>query len=291
MLTKEQHTAVVARCEGKVYQNYDRLRKRLGYFEQFAELFEDKSVVEFGCNAGFYGTVIAEYANSYLGVDRSPRYIRHANEVRMAFPELHLEFEERKVKGWLRDRQKARDRGEDVREVNAMFASFALYHFSDKEIVLLENELLPGCEIVIIQTRTQKRQAWRDHNSHKFWKVRNVEKWLERNGFAVVSHWGPERRFADTIATRALDALVSGDATNFDDDEYEYKKVTGTGVAGGDDGGLAKALAGDQDERSPANGNEYMLTEEDLGTIDILTEMARDEFEREQGSNDAEGRE
>ena len=221
MLSKREYNEIAKDMKLKVYQRFDRLDIRLRFFEQFIPLLEGKDVIEFGCNAGFYGYEVAKVANSYLGVDPSDRYIPQALVTKRFIKKFNtnVDFVKRRVKGWIRDQQKAIDSGREPYPFNAMYASFALYHFSDKEVDLIRDYVLPKCDIVIIQNRTKKRtdrkrgKEWRKHNKYRFEKTANVVKWLKEAGFECEVHWGPEKKFCDVIGrrTKAIDTPVSDD--------------------------------------------------------------------------------
>lgn len=213
MLTKQEYAKIAAKWPLKAYQRWDRLNVRLRFFEQFIPLFKGMDVLEFGCNAGMYGYEVSKVANSYMGVDPSDRYIPQAMVTKKFIKKFNpnVEFYHRRVKGFIRDQQKALERGETVPNFNAMFASFALYHFNDNEIRLIEQYVLPKCELVVIQNRTKKRtnrkkkKIWREHNTHKFYKNSNVVKYLERNGFECEVKWGLDKKFADIIGRKNVD--------------------------------------------------------------------------------------
>jgi hypothetical protein len=204
MITKEEYQEIaskwpVMKRDGRVlepYQHWQRLDFRLRYFCQYLDQFKDMDVAEVGCNAGMYGYEIAKVAKSYTGVDISERFIAEANVTKTFIEKfnVNVSFICRPVKGWLRDRQKARERGETVAPVNALFASFALYHLSDMECRLLGEEILPGCQLVLIQTRTAKRKKMSNHNSWEFWKPKQVAKYLRQYGFETEIIDGPPKK-------------------------------------------------------------------------------------------------
>ena len=222
MISKEEYKEIaskwpVMKRDGKVlepYQHWARLDFRLRYFCQFVHEMHGLDVVEIGCNAGMYGYEIAKEARSYFGVDISERFIAEANVTKTFIEKFNpnVSFLCRSVKGWLRDRQKAKGRGEGVPIYNALFASFALYHCSNAELALLEQEILPHCKLVFIQTRTAKRKKMSNHNSWKFWKPSQVSKFLTKNGFCCVINMGPpkhgsgskEPNFAEIIGRKAV---------------------------------------------------------------------------------------
>lgn len=206
MITEREHKALCRGMEGKVYQTYDRLRRRMAFAEKYVQQhFRDCAVVEFGCNAGFYSTIIAPVAASYLGVDNCERYHQQSLVLKSNLPDDehydHVGFMQRTVKGFIRDLQKAEQHqeGQSGYFYDACFMSFVLYHLSQKEVELLKWYLPRYAKVVIVQTRLRKRQQWRYHNTYRFWELPNVERFLEGLGYVVESHMGPDGAFVDTV--------------------------------------------------------------------------------------------
>jgi hypothetical protein len=94
---------------------------------------------------------------------------------------------------------------------NALVVNFALYHFSDEEIKLITEVVLPRCKIVCIQNRSEKRKNRK--NSHDFWREKNIISWLEKAGFSCELVWGNEKKsFSEVIAVRKSEATVEVEA-------------------------------------------------------------------------------
>jgi len=218
MITKQEYNAIrkawpVQKRDGKLlepYQHWKRLNFRLRYFCKYIDLFKGHDVVELGCNAGMYGYEISKVSTSYTGVDISERFIAEANVTKTFMENKNVYFVCSSVKEWCRKRRAAKLAGEAIPEYTALFASFALYHLSDKELAILETDILPSCQLVVIQTRTAKRKAMSNHNSWKFWKPKQVAAFLARSGFESEVVMGPPKpgnasngpNFAEIIARR-----------------------------------------------------------------------------------------
>lgn len=226
-LTKAEYEKIAKHWELKAYQRWPRLNVRLKYFSQFVPLFEGKDVLEIGCNAGMYMWEIAHSARSVTGVDLSDRYMAQAQITKKYIEKFNpnVEFNKMSVKDFCREIRK----GQRDANINALFASFAMYHLSDKELDAVAEYILPKCDIVIIQNRTKKRtnrkkkKGWRTHNLRHFEKNSTVIEWLEASGFECEVHWGPEKKFSDVIGRR---------------------KDAPTGDAGGDSEGEGEAASG-----------------------------------------------
>jgi len=173
-----------------VYQKRSRIEGRLPFCMKFFDRFNGKDVAELGCNAGVYGYEIAKHAKSYVGVDQGEYYIAQANITKRYIENENVSFLCGNIKDYIK---KVKDSGEMP---NALFSSFALYHFSTKEVDRIAESLLPSCSDVVISTRTQKRSPMRLYNKYKFWKPKNVAKWLQRAGFTTEIHNSPDKKFA-----------------------------------------------------------------------------------------------
>jgi 2-polyprenyl-3-methyl-5-hydroxy-6-metoxy-1,4-benzoquinol methylase len=192
-----------------VYQRWNRIETRMPTFLEHVKLFKGLNVLEMGCNAGIYGYEIAKVAKSYIGADQGKEYIKQAQETKKFFKMDNAIYVNRPIKGFVRDIQKAEAQNVMPYEINALFATFVLYHLSDKETDLLKQTILPRCKLVIIMTRTAKRSPWKKYNSMKLHKIKNVEKYLTSAGFTCKSttHYNKKKGkidFGITIAKRKL---------------------------------------------------------------------------------------
>jgi len=207
MLDKATHAKVEkiwAKLGPGVYQRWNRLETRMPLFLKYIDKFKGKNVIEFGCNAGIYGYEIAKVAQSYIGVDQGDYYIAQAQATKKFFDMNNATFKCKRVKAFIRDCQKAEERGEDTPKINAVFATFVLYHLNDKETDLIAEYLFPKCGTVVIMTRTSKRSPWRKYNGRKLHEIKNVEKYLEENGYQCESEMHVSKKFGITIATKEI---------------------------------------------------------------------------------------
>jgi len=166
----------------------------------FVDHFKGKDCLEIGCNAGLYGYVIAEVAKSYVGTDRDlgGYYTKQSAITKKYIKNPNVKFLHGKAKDFIK-----LDIAGKAPKYNAMFASFVLYHLTEKETDRIAETVLPKCDIVIIQTRTQKRSPWKNYNPHEFNKPKNVVKYLEKAGFKCETHWPKGiKRYAIIIGKR-----------------------------------------------------------------------------------------
>ncbi len=181
-----------------VYQKIKR-RHRLEFFMNFVHHFKGKNAIEIGCNAGLYGYEISQVAKSYIGIDRDigEYYIKQAAITKNYMENSNVTFMRGNVKDFIK-----KDIAGEIPPYNALFASFVLYHLSEKETDRLAETVLPKCDVVIIPTRTKKRTPWKKYNPHKFNRPENVVKYLKKAGFECEVHWPDNKKYATIVALR-----------------------------------------------------------------------------------------
>lgn len=204
MISKKQHTELEKLWlkKGAVYQRWNRLQTRMPLFLKHVGCLAGKSVLEFGCNAGIYGYEIAKIAEHYIGIDQGDYYIAQAKETRKFFDMQNARFINKRAKQFLRDQQKDFESGRPAYKINAIFATFVLYHLSDKETDIIEEWLLPRCDVAFIMTRTSKRSPWKSYNKNHFEKPANCSRWLQNAGFETMVEWNPDKKFAAIVGQR-----------------------------------------------------------------------------------------
>ena len=199
MISKELHDKLMKKWAkvqkgAGTYQKWSRMH-RLEFFLKYIDHFKGKQVLELGCNAGVYGYEIAKVANSYIGVDRGDYYIKQAKITQKYIDNSNVKFIHGKVKDFI----KTDIRGE-APKYNALFASFALYHFTKKETDRITETILPKCDVVMILTRTAKRTPFKNYNPWHFEKPENVVKYLK--DFKCEIHKPDSKKFALIIGVK-----------------------------------------------------------------------------------------
>ncbi len=185
--------------EGEIYQTWSRIEKRMPTFLKHIEHLTGKDVLELGCNAGIYGYEIAKVARSYFGVDATEHYIRQARITKLFIENPNVDFWHGRVMDFVGAMRSTKLRV----PFNALFASFLMYHLSNKEIRSLSEYVIPQCDVVVLPVRTKKRKIWRIHNFYFFYKPENIVKYLEAQGFRCEINWGDEaKKFAVIIGVR-----------------------------------------------------------------------------------------
>lgn len=180
-------------ADHKIYAEWKRFKLRVPHFEQHMNVLKGKKLLEIGSNAGVHAYSVAPICASYVGVDRGIGYhkqslctMRRINAPSVRF--IHADIA-----------TLVSDHLAEI-EFNAFLACFALYHFSNKELELLDKHVWPKCDVVFIQNRNQRRPT--PHNTFKFWEEKNIRKYFEQRGFKCTNHWGHEKKFSEVICER-----------------------------------------------------------------------------------------
>jgi len=202
LLTKKQYNELSKdwKKHGTVYQKYDRYTVRFPTLLKHITLFTGKNVLEVGSNAGLAGYHIAQIAKSYTGVEGENGYYNQALEIKKQIKNKDVEFMNMSVKTFMRRTA----RGTISRPVDAVFLSYVLYHFSDKEVDMFQKNVLPKVDVIIVMSRYAKRnkKGRRKHNNHAFWHYNSVINYLQKNGFETKWEFGPDKKFHIVIGTK-----------------------------------------------------------------------------------------
>lgn len=205
LLKKEGYNQLASawKKHGTIYQKFDRYNVRFPMLLKHIDIFEGKNVLEVGCNAGLAAYHIAQVAKSYVGVEEQEGYYLQACETKRSIENEEAVFLNMSIKTYMKRVGRQVIDG----KVDAVYLSYVLYHFSDKEVKMFENVILPLIDTIVVQSRFAKRntKGRRTHNSYGFWHPDNVEKFLDKNGFSTTKEWGPDKKFHFIIGRRAKD--------------------------------------------------------------------------------------
>ena len=188
MISNEQWAELEAEWStiGPVYQIPRRSKDRLKHFCEVAlPYLEGKRVLEIGANAGLFGYEISKVAECYVGVEPGNKIIKKGKKPKTNYFK-QLELTHKYMKDSKVFNETIKEYCKHPEDCNAFVATFALYHFTDKELKLLKEMVWPVCDTIVIQNRNQDRPT--KHNSHKFWKDKNVIEFFFNQGFAKIKH-------------------------------------------------------------------------------------------------------
>jgi hypothetical protein len=170
----------------KVYANWHEIETRLRLLYKYGlRYLAKRDVVEPGANAGIAGVMISPFVNSYVGLEMDERYFKNQLAYTEKYIECPHEIHQQTFGEYLTAGGKVG---------NALLASFVLYHFSDAEIDIIKDKVLPNINSFVIMNRGVDRKL--NKNKYIFNRFRNTEKFLIDNGFKVsLSMWDKHKVF------------------------------------------------------------------------------------------------
>ena len=232
LLKKEGYNQLASawKKHGTIYQKFDRYNIRFPMLLKHIDIFEGKNVLEVGCNAGLAAYHITQVAKSYVGVEEQENYYLQACETKRSIENEETLFLNMSVKTYM----KRIERKILECKVDAVYLSYVLYHFSDREVKMFEGVILPQIDTIVVQSRFAKRntKGRRTHNSYGFWRPDNVEKFLNKNGFSTMKEWGPDKKFHFIIGRKGQSDIE----TVKEQDEMIHKALMEEGNDGTDTG-------------------------------------------------------
>lgn len=171
VMNKEIYNQISSKWKKKRYQK--STGKKQKYTLSQIHLFQGKTVVDIGCNAGIVSYDILKYANKVIGVEYDEYYYNQAL-VTQKFVTKPLELINCSMRNFLIDC--------DCR-YNAAFASCVLYHLSTEEIDLINDIMIPKCDIVVFVSREDKKKKMNNPYDLQYWV--NIEKMLNKHNMSV----------------------------------------------------------------------------------------------------------
>lgn len=142
MISKKEYKRISSGWNGKVYQKWPKMKKRLPLLERNLEFFRGAKVLEVGANAGIYGWHIAKVAQRYIAVERNKSYFVQLLQTMSGIDNsdwLLSDFEKLKL---------------DAIDFDLFLASYVLHHFSAAEMIKLIRRAFVKCSKVAIFTRS-----------------------------------------------------------------------------------------------------------------------------------------
>jgi hypothetical protein len=195
MITEKKYLEIRKTWEpSKVYANWHEIETRLRLLYKYGlRYLAKRDVIEPGANAGIAGVMISPFINSYIGLEPDSRYYQNQLVHTEPFIECPHEIQNMTLGDFV-------DAGGEVCG-NALLASFVLYHFSDAEVDLLKEKILPHINSFVIMNRGVDRKL--NKNKYIFNRYRNTEKFLLDNGFKVsLSMWDKHKVFYLIVGTK-----------------------------------------------------------------------------------------
>lgn len=161
--------------EGWGYHGTERFRD---YFHpnisKYFSVFQGHDVIDIGCCSGIFSLSLTEHANSCVGVEYNPEFVRHFNRIKKDTG-APMSVYHADVKDFIVNKSK------EVK-YDSVFAANVLYHLSDETIELIASEILPNCTKVLFTSRENKPKKKNKYSLHS-WQA--ISKFLLDAGFEV----------------------------------------------------------------------------------------------------------
>lgn len=173
---------------GKVYQlKNSRVRERYKFVRDNAEHFRNKKVLDIGCNAALFATILADKVESYWGLEKEGKYFNQANMTVKKIGKQDIRVIKTRF-GELNH----------VLDVDALILSRVLYYLPDEDIEFLQDKYLPRCNVVLFicgAIEKKKRvNSWGFHNIESIFTL--------LKGFEIQHRWSSDRKLYMGMATR-----------------------------------------------------------------------------------------
>ena len=175
---------------GKIYQTKNkRVKERYAFFKENAHIFGGKKVLDIGCNACLFTTLIAGQCKVYVGLEKEDKYyaqgaITIKDIGRKEFFIFNCSFREHL--------------NSTAFQPNALILSRVLYYLSDDDIGDLRDRILPHVDTVLFVCGAKPKSVVR--NSWAFHDPNSVMLLLK--GFKIDYKWDSERVFFMGVAKR-----------------------------------------------------------------------------------------
>lgn len=157
-----------------IYHNYGTLVHRYSLIKDYIHLLKNCDVLEIGANSGLFMYSLMQHASTLIELEPHDEYSQQCLITLDCLSDYH-NGKVSVLKNTLEEFSKTNY------EFNALYASFVLYHLNDNEIKILQEQILPKCEVVIIPNRNKERG--KKKNSYNLNRPQEIAKLLQTNGF------------------------------------------------------------------------------------------------------------
>ena len=157
------------------WQYHGSERFRNYFFPKISKYFDvfkgSSQVLDIGCCCGLFSLSIAQHADSCLGVDHDPKYLKNFDFVKSS-SEANIDYVKSEIKDFAKN---CKDLSFD-----SVFAANVLYHLDNETIELIEKEILPKCKKVLFFSRENKPKK---KNKYDLYDWKKITEFLQKNGF------------------------------------------------------------------------------------------------------------
>jgi 2-polyprenyl-3-methyl-5-hydroxy-6-metoxy-1,4-benzoquinol methylase len=178
MIDKKIYAKLREMWKGRIYSNpcvFTGNNNRMEAFRKYKKWIRGMDVLEVGCNAGMFALEMSDVVKSYVGIEREKWYYKQALETQKLISNKDYRF----ICCTLADIPN------DL-SFNAFVGLYVTYHFSNDDMRAFETRVLPKCNVVFLQVRTNKRK--RIKNRYGLESPRRIARFLIANGMNVVKY-------------------------------------------------------------------------------------------------------
>jgi cyclopropane fatty-acyl-phospholipid synthase-like methyltransferase len=190
MISMDLYKKLRKQWSGRIYQDWNMERKRFHHFGKIAKMFGGRNVLEIGSNAGVQTLELCEHAKSVIAIEPDKEKFEQLKITMKHNKNPNVEL----FNGSLMDFAAT-----DNKQYDALFTSFVIYHFSDEEIKVFAEKVLPRANLWVLYNRAKKRNP---KNSYRFENCDNTVEFMKKNGFTVKAEWQRAKIWYFIIVTR-----------------------------------------------------------------------------------------
>ena len=169
-ISKQELLVTLERNIGLVYELWNKTSKDFGYpvdyqgitakskslIEQL-DCFRGKSVLDIGCNSGFYSYITGMYAKSVIGCDVEPVLIQRCEQARPVFNKIYDTSRVKFIYGNFASQLSG--------AIDGVMASLVLYHVGNDNLIALRDFLRKNKPVILLQARPMRAEAFRKNPS------------------------------------------------------------------------------------------------------------------------------
>ena len=169
-ISKQELLVTLERNIGLVYELWNKTSKDFGYPVDYQgitaksksligqlDCFQGKSVLDIGCNSGFYSYITGMYAKSVLGCDVEPVLIQRCEQARPVFNQMYDTSRVKFIYGNFASQLR--------NDINGVMASLVLYHVGNDNLLALRDFLRKNKPVILLQARPMRAEAFRNNPS------------------------------------------------------------------------------------------------------------------------------
>lgn len=168
-------------CKDKeVYQKHSWMNGRLNAIKYYLPMLKGCDVLDVGCNAFITSwSIMANGANSLVGIEQGEKWCDNGKItvecLKSKWGDKRVEIVNEFFKDYILKGGK---------KFNAFFGMCIMYWFTDEDLKILQDRVLPKCKKIIVSSRLSKNKY---SNAYDFYKEENLIRFFTDNGFVIKS--------------------------------------------------------------------------------------------------------